>query len=497
MQEQDRETTKDRPELINWIEQLSNARVLVLGDLMFDRFVYGEVSRISPEGPVPVLKSIEIRSMLGGAGNVVRNLLALGAKASFISLTGADSEGMQLKDMVSDLGLLDSSLIVEPKRRTTVKTRFIAGQQQLLRVDSEAVFPLEETSHQKAVEAFRIFVKSCDVVILSDYGKGFLSPNLLRSVIEICIEQGKLVLVDPKGADYSVYRNASVLTPNLKELGEATRLPVATDNAVISAARQLINSCQLQAVLATRSKEGMTLIEASGRATHLKTKAQEVFDVTGAGDTVIAVLAAGLAAGAPMLVAAELANIAAGIVVAKVGTAVSYPEDMIHAVRRQELSTAESKVLDIRAANDRVELWRRKGHKIGFINGFFELLHAGHLQLLSYASRACDRLVVGIHSDSSVIRLKGEQPVLNEAARSAILASLEDVDMVVIFHDDTPIQLLDVLRPDLLIKGADFGSESALDAEFVRGYGGNSIFVDIEDTGATDSAMELMIKGNI
>jgi D-beta-D-heptose 7-phosphate kinase/D-beta-D-heptose 1-phosphate adenosyltransferase len=497
VQERDREATQDRAELVNWIEQLGNGRVLVLGDLMFDRFVYGEVSRISPEGPVPVLKSIEMKSMLGGAGNVVRNLLALGAKASFVSLTGADSEGMQLQDMVSDLGLLDSTLIVESERRTTVKTRFIAGQQQLLRVDSESVFPLEEVSHRKAVEAFCNFIHSSNVVILSDYGKGFLSPNLLRSVIEICIEQGKPVLVDPKGTDYSIYRNASVLTPNLKELGEATRLPVVSDHEVISAARRLIESCQLQAVLATRSQDGMTLVESSGRASHLKAKAQEVFDVTGAGDTVIATLAAGLAAGAPLPAAAELANIAAGIVVAKVGTAVPYPADMIHAVRRQELSAAESKVLDVRAAIDRIELWRRKGYKIGFINGFFELLHAGHLRLLSQASRSCDRLVVGIHCDSSVIRIKGEQPVLNESARSSILASLEDVDIVVIFHEDTPNQLLNVLRPDVLIKGADCGSEFASDTEFVRGYGGNAILVEIGDIGATNASLELMTKGNI
>jgi D-beta-D-heptose 7-phosphate kinase / D-beta-D-heptose 1-phosphate adenosyltransferase len=487
----------DRLELIHWIEQLSNARIMVLGDLMLDRFVYGEVSRISPEGPVPVLKSIDMRSVLGGAGNVVRNIVALGAKAYLISLIGADSEGLQLMDIVSNLRLPDSMLIVEPNRKTTVKTRFIASQQQLLRVDNEIVSHLEEESFQKVLEAFCKFIKPCDVVILSDYGKGFLSPNLLRRIIGICNEKQKPVLVDPKGTDYSVYRNASILTPNLKELSEATRLPVAGDSAVISAARHLIESCKLKAVLATRSHEGMSLVEVSDKITHLKSEAKEVFDVTGAGDTVISVLGAAMAIGAPLPAAAEIANIAAGIVVGKVGTAVPYPADLIHAVRRQELSTAESKVLDIHAAMDRVELWRRKGLRIGFMNGFFELLHAGHLRLISHATRACDRLVVGIHSDSSVSRLKGDQPVLNEAARSAILASLEDVDIVVIFQEDMPIQLLEALRPDVLIKGTNSRFESECESEFVRSYGGNAIHVDIDDIGATNSALELMTKGSI
>ena len=488
---------KDRLELVNWIEKLSEARVLVLGDLMLDRFVYGEVSRISPEGPVPILKSVETKSMLGGAGNVLRNLASLGAKAYIISLIGDDPEGLKVEEIISSFGLPDSTLIVEPKRKTTVKTRFIAGRQQLLRVDSELVCPLEESSYQQALKAFRRFIKSCDVVIFSDYGKGFLSPGLLGNAIGICREQGKPVLVDPKGNDYSIYRNANILTPNLKELGEATRLAVNGDNAVIAAARLLIDSCRLEAVIATRSQDGMSLVEASGEITHLKSEAKEVFDVTGAGDTVIAALAAFLAAGASLPVAAELANIAAGIVVGKIGTAVPYPADLIHAIRQQELSTAESKILDNRAAVDRVDIWRSKGSKIGFINGFFELLHPGHLRLLAHASKVCDRLVVGIHSDHSVIRLKGEQPILNESARSAILASLEDVDMVVIFQEDTPIHLLDLLRPDVLIKEANPRAESELEPEFVKGYGGDAILVDIEDIGVANLTMALMTKGSI
>jgi D-beta-D-heptose 7-phosphate kinase / D-beta-D-heptose 1-phosphate adenosyltransferase len=483
----------DRLELANWIERLNNARVLVLGDVMLDRFVYGDVSRISPEGPVPILRSADIKSTLGGSGNVLRNLISLGAKAYFISLVGDDAEGRQIKEIISGLGDSDTTLVIDPKRQTTVKTRFIASRQQLLRVDSEMVRPLEESSCRETLEAFCRYVELCDVVVFSDYGKGFLSPELLKSTIDICVQQRKPVLVDPKGIDYSIYRNASILTPNLKELGEATRMQVNGDDAVVAAAQTLIDSCELKAVIATRSQDGMSVVEASGSITHLKSEAKEVFDVTGAGDTVIATLAAAIGGGAPLQIAAEIANIAAGIVVGKLGTAVPYPADLIHAIRRQELSTAEAKILDIQAAIDRVEIWRHKGLKIGFINGFFEFLHPGHLRMLSQASKACDRLVAGIHADVSVARIKGEPPILNESARSAILASLEGIDMVVIFPEDTPMHLLDLLRPDVLIKGSGLEVES----DFVSRYGGDVIVVQTEALSADSSLVLLANKSEM
>lgn len=444
--------------LLDLIGRLDRSRVLVMGDIMLDRFIDGEVARISPEGPVPVLKSIETRCALGGAGNVSRNLTALGVASVLIAMVGADSEAEEIRRLLSDLHPLESVLVVDAARRSTVKTRFLARRQQLLRVDAETTSPAGAQMTLQALEAFNRHIDECDALILSDYGKGFLTPGLLESAIASCREHGKPVLVDPKGLNYSIYANATILTPNLKELGEATRMPVANDADVSLAAGALIDQCHLEAVLATRSQDGMSLVRPSGEAAHLRSEAREVFDVTGAGDTVIAVFSAAMAAGAPLVQCAELANIAAGIVVGKAGTAVTHVADLLHAIRRRELTTAEAKIMDVQDAQSRVESWRQDGRRIGFTSGFFELLHPSHIAMLSQAAGACDRLIVGINGDASVFRLKGEAPMLHEGARSAIIASLEDVDMVVIFQEDTPGALMEALKPDLLIKPAHPGT---------------------------------------
>lgn len=464
------------------MERLNGARVLVLGDVMLDRFIYGDVSRISPEGPVPVLKSLEVKSVLGGAGNVVRNLAALGARTILLSLVGEDDEADQVRGLLAELPLVRSIILVDPDRRSTIKTRFLSRQQQLLRVDSETPHPINYGIVRSAVIKVGDLIEECETVILSDYGKGFLRADLLKETIALCRERGKPVLVDPKGLDYSIYAGASIMTPNLKELSEAAHMPVPDDDAVVAAARKLIEQCGLQAVLATRSQEGMSLIEAEGRVMHFRAEAKEVFDVTGAGDTVIAVLGAALASGAPLPEGAEIANIAAGIVVGKAGTAVAYVRDMIHAIRKQELTTAESKVLDLESAADRIELWKRKGYRIGFLNGFFELLHPAHIKLLSQASKECDRLIVGINSDSSICRIKGEHPILHEAARCAIVASLEDVDMVVIFQDDNPSRILEVLKPDVHIQRGHTPPDDAAAVSVGRGNGHAVKLLDLAES---------------
>lgn len=467
--------------LLDLIERLGRSRVLVMGDIMLDRFIDGEVARISPEGPVPVLKSIETRCALGGAGNVARNLTALGVAGVLIAMVGADSEAEEIRRLLSELHPLEFSLIVDESRQSTVKTRFLARRQQLLRVDAETTSRAGEEATGQALEAFRRRFDDCDAVIVSDYGKGLLTRGLLDAVIAASRERRKPVLVDPKGLDYSVYANATILTPNLKELGEATRMPVGDDAEVSSAAHALIGQCHLEAVLATRSQDGMSLVEPTGAATHLRSEAREVFDVTGAGDTVIAVLGAAIAAGAPLVQCAELANIAAGIVVGKAGTAVTHVADLVHAIRRRELTTAEAKIMDVEDALSRIHSWRQDGRRIGFINGFFELLHPSHIAMLSQASRACDRLIVGINGDASVYRLKGEAPMLHEAARSAIVASLEDVDLVVIFQEDTPGALIEALKPDLLIKPAHPGGAQTAS---LTAAAGRTTSVLVVETGA-------------
>jgi len=483
--------------LINLIERLDNARILNIGDVMLDRFVYGQISRISPEAPIPVLKADQTNLTLGGAGNVVNNLLALGSSVFFVSIVGDDSEAQKIRDILSGNEKIKYNLIVEKQRKTTVKTRFIAQHQQVLRVDRETTHQLEKKSRELALKAIRKFSDSCDIVILSDYRKGLLNREMLSDIIETIKQADKPILVYPKGTDFTCYSGASILTPNLKELSEATRMTTDSDEAIINAAKKLIETCNLNAILITRSQDGMSLIQSSGEVTQLRSEAKEVFDVSGAGDTVIAVLAAAYGVGASLPEAAELANLAAGIVVGKVGTAVTHSKDLIKSLRHQEMSSAESNVLTLDLAIEKVELWRHKGYKIGFTNGIFDLLHPGHLSLLSQAANTCDRLIVGLNGDMSAERLKGEEPLQHEAARSAILASLEFVDIVVIFQEDTPIPILEKIRPNVLIKGANYSPEMVVGADLVRSYGGEIILAHIEDIYKSNPKIDQITKGTL
>jgi D-beta-D-heptose 7-phosphate kinase/D-beta-D-heptose 1-phosphate adenosyltransferase len=477
------------------VQRLHGGRVLVVGDIMLDRFVYGGIARISPEAPVPVLRAERTELTLGGAGNVVRNLCAVGARPSFAGVVGEDAEGEMLRKMLTELSGAHFCLAGEPRRQTTMKTRFIAERQQVLRVDSESSHPLEAASMRQVSEFLRQEIAQCQAVILSDYGKGFLCPAVIEEVVSQASRLGQPVIVDPKGSDFTCYRGATVLTPNLKELAEASRVPVDGDSAVVEAARQLIASCDLQAVVATRGPAGMTVVEKSGEVVHLKSEALEVFDVSGAGDTVIAILAAAVGVGASLVEAAELANLAAGIVVGKVGTAVVHPPELLQALHHQALSSAEAKVLPLEVAFETVGLWRRKGYRIGFTNGVFDLLHHGHLSLLSQASQLCDRLIVGLNGDLSVRQLKGADPLQNETTRSAILASLEPVDMVVIFQEETPVRLLEALRPDVLIKGANYSLKEVVGGELVEAYGGEVVLAEVADIYTTNSTLAHMTRG--
>jgi D-beta-D-heptose 7-phosphate kinase/D-beta-D-heptose 1-phosphate adenosyltransferase len=487
--------TCDRLRLSTLVQRLAGVRVLVAGDIMLDRFVYGEIARISPEAPVPVLRSERTELALGGAGNVVRNLSAVGAYSSFSGVVGEDTEGKTLRKMLAELSSAHFCLASEPRRQTTVKTRFIADRQQVLRVDSESDHLLEATSIRQVSEFLRQEIAQCQAVVLSDYGKGFLCPPVIEAIVSQADRLGRPVIIDPKGTDFTRYRGATVLTPNLKELAEASRMLVDGDASVIRAARQLMSSCDLQAVVVTRGPEGMSVVKKSGETIHLKAEALEVFDVSGAGDTVIAILAAAVGAGASLAEAAELANIAAGIVVSKVGTAVVHPRELIQALHRQELSSAEAKVLPLEFALETVGRWHRQGYRIGFTNGVFDLLHHGHLSLLSQASQTCDRLIVGLNGDLSVRQLKGADPLQNETTRSAILAALEPVDMVVIFQEDTPVRLLEALRPDVLIKGANYSFEEVVGGELVKSYGGEVVLADVADIYTTNATIAHVTMG--
>jgi len=462
---------------------------------MLDRFIYGEVERISPEAPIPVLHVRRETAMLGGAGNVVRNLVALGVNCHFLSAVGDDHAGRELAGLIGGQDGVEPTIVAEAERQTTIKMRFLAASQQLLRVDHETSAPLSETGRERIRMTASALLGEVGAITLSDYGKGVLTPPLVRALIEAAVAANKPVLVDPKGSDYSIYRGATIITPNRKELLEATHMPVGNSEQIVAAARHLIATCGFAHVLVTRSQDGMTLVSATGAIHHLPAEARDVFDVSGAGDTVVAVMAAAVAAGAPVVDAARLANAAAGIVVGKVGTAVVTTDELVAALERAEIAADEAKLVSLDGALARVERWRRRGLRIGFTNGCFDLLHPGHISLLSQARAACDRLVVGLNSDASVRRLKGaSRPVQHQVARATVLGSLSTVDLVTIFDEDTPERVIKMLHPDVLVKGADYTLDQVVGADLVRGWGGTVVLAELTPGHSTTATIARMAK---
>lgn len=481
-------TDAARPDIQGLVDRLAGVRVALAGDVMLDRFVYGAVDRISPEAPVPVLRVSQERVMPGGAGNVARNLAALGAEVEFLSVTGDDEAGVELKAALG-AEAVSSSLVAMPGRETTVKMRFVAMGQQMLRVDRETSAPLAADEAARFSTALCGSLKGKDVLVLSDYGKGVLTPAVLADAIAAARAAGLPVVVDPKGSDYARYAGADVITPNRKELGEATGAAVETDEEITVAARKLIAAHGIGAVVVTRAQAGMSVVTAND-VTHLKAEAREVFDVSGAGDTVVSTLAVALGRGIALTEAASLANSAAGIVVGKVGTAVVHAQELAAKLRARELSALEAKLAGLESARDIVEGWRSRGLSVGFTNGCFDLLHPGHVTLLDKARSLCDRLVVGLNSDASVKRLKGEErPVQTELARATVLAALQSVDLVVVFEEDTPARVIEALRPDLLVKGGDYKISEIVGADFVQANGGRVEIVDIVPGFSTTSTI--------
>lgn len=462
------------------VERLSAARVLCVGDVMLDRFVNGAVDRVSPEAPIPVLRVEHETEMLGGVGNVGRNAASLGVRATILAAVGDDNAGRRIKTLTDADPLLAAIFAIESSRPTTVKTRYVSGAQQLLRADSETTAALSDGSISQLETAYHAALPDHDVVVLSDYAKGVLSDPLITRLIDGAAAAGKPVIADPKSTKFQRYKGVTLLTPNLGELAAAAGQACDDDDAIVAAAKDWIARAGVGAILVTRGKQGMTLVTGTGDATHLATDAREVFDVSGAGDTVIATLAAALGAGADLAEAARLANLAAGVVVAKAGTATVYPSELVQAVHAEELQPAGGKIFDFQPALDRIARWRRAGDRIGFTNGCFDLIHPGHVSLFNQAQAACDRLVVGLNTDASVARLKGpDRPAQDQHARATVLSALGAVDMVVLFDEDTPINLIEAIRPDVLVKGADYTLDQVVGGDFVRSIGGQVLLADI------------------
>jgi D-beta-D-heptose 7-phosphate kinase/D-beta-D-heptose 1-phosphate adenosyltransferase len=481
--------------LAQLIERARKSRVLVIGDLMLDRFVYGSADRVSPEAPIPVLAVAREQIMLGGAGNVARNVAALGGQASLIGVVGDDEAGSDVIRLLMDAEGLEASLVTVPGRPTTLKTRYVAGSQQLLRADHETTEPVSAETEQRLIERVIAEMEGIAAVIISDYAKGVLTPGLITAVVAAAKAAGRPVVADPKGLDFTRYRGVTVLKPNARELAAATGMPVRADEEAEAAGNEAIRRAEVEALLVTRSERGMSLMRKGEPALHLAGRAREVFDVSGAGDTALAMLALALAADAQLPDAAALANLAAGIAVGKVGTALVYTEDLIAALQSHKLETAEAKILPLTAVTELAARWRARGLRVGFTNGCFDLIHPGHVSLLAQARAACDRLVVGLNADSSVKRLKGEgRPVNTELARAVVLASLVSVDAIVLFEEDTPLRLIEALRPEVLVKGADYTVAQVVGADIVQSYGGKVMLAELRPGHSTTGTIARLVE---
>jgi len=461
----------------------SDLSILCIGDVMLDRFQHGDIDRISPEAPVPVIRLRQVREMPGGAGNVACNIASLGGQAILIGIAGQDAAAEQMGRKLGAQGRVTDAVVRSPRRPTICKTRFIAGRQQVVRADDEsgeALYPDEVAALCAAIDAH---MPAAQAVILSDYGKGVLCEAVLLHAIGRARAGGIPVFVDPKSDDFGRYRGATCITPNTKEFIVASRAPASTEAEIAAGAAQLIEAADAQAILITRSEKGMTLVERGGAVTSVPALAREVFDVSGAGDTVIATLALAHAGGRTLVQAMHIANAAAGVVVSKLGTATVNIAEVMHELAAQSGEGEASAVAGLQslaAARALVTHWREQGLEVGFTNGCFDILHPGHVSLLAFARRSCDRLVVALNTDDSVRRLKGPtRPVNSLEQRAQVMAAIRFVDCVVGFDEDTPLEMIKALLPDVLIKGADYAVSQVVGADVVMAAGGRVILADL------------------
>ena len=470
---------------------VSSQTILCVGDVMLDDFVYGDVTRISPEAPTPVLSVRHNAVEVGGAGNVARNIAALGAQCIFVGLVGNDEAGRAVSRALAELGAVIPNLVIDNTRQTTRKVRFVSEHHSahLMRADWETTEPAGAESQAAIVAHAEAAMAKANAVVLSDYAKGTLTERVIRAIIEAARRLRVPVIVDPKGHDYRVYRGATLITPNAKELAAAIHRPVATDAEIAAAAAELAHVVGSDAVLVTRSEEGMSLHVEGQTPIHIPAYPVKVRDVSGAGDTVAAVLAVLLAMKTPYEFAMRAANAAAAVVVGKRGTSTVSLAELRHRILPAASLAPEDKIIfDWSMLDERIAEWQRHGLRVGFTNGCFDLLHRGHVKLLAEARAACDRLVVGLNSDASTARLKGKGRPINPAeGRAEVLAALEAVDLVVVFEEDTPLELIKRVRPAVLVKGADYRIDQVVGRELVEEGGGTVVLVDLVPGHSTTS----------
>jgi len=443
----------------------SKPNILVIGDLMIDHYLWGSCERISPEAPVQVVDISNETTVLGGAGNVINNLNALGANVSVCSVLGDDENGQELLKMLTEIGVNSENIIIQNGRKTSKKSRIIAVSQQILRYDRESKNDIMALSVDAILNSITLNINIFDTIILSDYGKGVLTDKLCKQVILLASKHNVKVLVDPKGSDFSKYKGSYLLTPNKKEAVLATGIEIKDDASLEKALLALKNKCDLDISLITLSEDGIATFD--NKVEIFPTVAKEVFDVTGAGDTVIASIAFALSVGKSIQETAAFSNLAAGVVVGKIGSATVTIEEIEEYEASLHKSTSDAHIKSFDDIENLVKNARNNGKKIVFTNGCFDILHVGHVKYLQVAKSFGDILIVGLNSDESVSRLKGPTRPVNIAEdRAYLLAALEAVDFVVPFSDDTPLELIKLLKPDILVKGGDYKGKSVVGTEF-------------------------------
>jgi len=486
-------------EILHKIEnEWPSKRLLVLGDVMLDKYIWGEVGRISPEAPVPVVRATHQSEQPGGAANVAMNLAKLGAKVSLVGFTGGDADEASLASGLRAQGI-DPAFVTCEGFPTITKLRILGGRQQMLRLDSERLGARPECHHDQLLNTVLEELPQCDAVILSDYAKGVLEPAVCQAVIRAARVKGIPVLVDPKTADFSRYKGATTICPNLSELSIAVGASSRSDGhdleSMLKAAESMVTEFDLEYLTATLSEKGIAVVRPGHRFV-APAVARQVFDVSGAGDTVISVLGLCLASGLTIEPAVQLANIAAGIVVGKVGTVPVEQHELLAALAPDIALHAQDKVLTREELVRRVAVWRSSGERVAFTNGCFDLLHVGHITVLEESRRQGDRLIVAINSDASVSGLKGpSRPVVGERERARVLAALASVDAVVVFGEPTPMELILATRPDVIVKGGDYDESTVVGAKEVKSWGGKVAIVPIVAGHSTTRLIERSLAG--
>jgi D-beta-D-heptose 7-phosphate kinase/D-beta-D-heptose 1-phosphate adenosyltransferase len=488
--------------LLRLIETLASPRLLVVGELILDRYIWGEVERVSPEAPIPVLRVSSREERLGGAGCVINNLVTLGARVACCSVLGSDRSGETIAGMLEKSGVDTEGLQIEPGRETPTKTRMIGfvqsanrAAQHIMRMDEEAVHPLGKEIETRLLAYLRERSSDFDAVLISDYGKGLVSAELVSAVVQAAAQRGVPVVVDPRRSeDLSLYRGVTAITPNRYEAAMASGIGCDSFEGLEKAGRKLLEELEVKEVAITIDKEGIFLCRSGGECAHFGVRARSVYDVTGAGDMVLAAFGLALSAGAPVEDAVALANIAAGVEVTKLGAASVSKHELFEAVSSDHMSP-ESKLRKRSEIRAIAGAHRSAGEVVVFTNGCFDILHPGHVSYLQFARSQGDVLIVGLNSDKSVRDIKGEgRPVVDEGGRAALLGALESVTHIVLFDEPTPKEIVEEVRPDVLVKGEDWAEKGVVGREFVESYGGRVVLAAILEGYSTSAIINRIRK---